>query len=300
MRKILLLVIITLLAVMTAGAQDAKELERLIRESLTGKMVVIWEKNKYFKDLDVEKYYELENLENIVLRRAYNPRSNRNDNIIETDFIFKRKDEIKKVRRKFIYSNISSWNVGAVDEGMKIGNYGLSPYLYIKTGRLESGHAAWGSFYNFYYGKSIWRPFSQWINLNVEAEETVFLIRDDSLIKAWTVFVGKKKNNLRSQSELVDLLTIPPWIRPREMREGEKVALYWDECVVLEAKEENGKFVYLMCIKDKTSEALYRRFLLETGRGKRENKITMEVVYAQYVGNDKEERMRFREVENWF
>ncbi|MCL1929183.1 MAG: hypothetical protein FWG07_10390 [Treponema sp.] len=300
MRKFFLLVIVAVLTVITIEAQNAGELERSIRESLTGKMVVIWEKNKYFKDLEVEKYYELESLENIILRREYNSTSNSRINIIEADFIFKREGEKRTVRRRFVYRDISSWDAGAVDEGMKIGNYGLAPYLYIKTGRLESGHAAWGSFYNFYYGKSVWRPFSQSINLNAVASETTFLIRDESLIKAWNVFTGRERNNLRSQSELVDLLTIPPWIRPREMLEGEKVALYWDECVILEAKEENGKHVYLMCINDKTSEALYRRFLLETGRGRPGNKLTMEVIYAQYVGNDKEGRMRFKEVENWF
>jgi hypothetical protein len=260
--------------------------EKLIMDSLAGKNVVIWEQNKYFKDLDIKKYYELESLENIVLRR----------NTIEADFIFKREDEKRTVRRRFVYNNISAYY--AVDEGMKIGNYGLDPYLYIKTARLESGHAAWGSYYNFYYGKSAFPPYFQWINPDAAANETVFLILDDTLINAWNVYTGREKNNLRSQSELVDLLTIPPWVRPRDLQEGEKVALYWDQCVILETKEENGKYVYLICIEGKTNETLYRRFLLETKRGRRGNLMTMEIVYAQYLGNDREGRMRFREVEN--
>jgi hypothetical protein len=266
------------------------EFEKSIMESLAGKKLIIWEKGKYFKNLEIRKYYELEKLENIVLTRNYNR--------IEADFIFKREDERKTVRRRFVYRNISQYEPGDVDEGMKVGNYGFNPYLYIKTARLESGNAAWGSYYNFYYGKSIWRPFFQWLNLDVPADETVFLIMDETLINAWNVFTGREKNNLRSQSELVDLLTIPPVVRPREIQEGEKVVLYWDECIILEAKEENGKYVYLICFNDKTNETLYKRFLLETKRGQRGNRLTREILYAQYIGNDREGRMRFREVEN--
>jgi hypothetical protein len=300
MKKILLITIINMIVIMVAEGKDADEFERLIIEGFTGKKVVIWEEKQKFKDLNIRKYYELDSLENIVLERIYNSQSGKRDNTIRVDFIFKIKDERRTVRRRFVYSNITSWDLGAIDEGMKIGNYGLKPYLWIKTGRLESGHAAWGNFYNFYYGKNLLRPYSQWINLDMATDETLFLIWDESLIKAWNVFTGKEKNNLRGQSELEDLLTIPQWIKPSEIQKGERVALYWDECIILETKEENGKYVYVICIKGKTNETLYRNFLLETGRGPRGNMMTRDIVYAQYLGNDKEGKMRFREVENWF
>jgi len=266
------------------------EFEKSIIESLAGKKIIIWEKDIYFKNLDIKKYYELEKLENIVLTSRYNR--------IKADFIFIRGDEKKTINRIFYYRNISQYDPGEVDEGMKVGNYGFNPYLYIKTGRLESGNAVWGSYYNFYYGKSIWAPFFQSLNLDVPAHETIFLIMDDTLINAWNVFTGKEKNNIRSQWELVDLLTIPPVVRPREIQVGEKVVLYWDDCIILETKEENGKNTYLICIKDKTNETLYKRFLLETKRVQRGNRLTREILYAQYIGNDREGRMRFREVEN--
>jgi len=300
MKKILLMNIMAIMIIIKVSAQSPIEFEKLIMDSLADKNIVIWEDSEYFKDLEIQKYYQLERLENIVLRKVYNSMHNRYDNTIETDFIFKRENAIRTVKRRFVYNNISLWDAKAIDEGMRIGNYGLEPYLYIKTGRLESGFAAWGSFFNFYYGKSIWRPYTKWINLDVKANSTVFLIWDKSLIKAWNVFIGREVNKLRSQIELEDLLTIPPVVRPKEIREGEIIALYWDECYIIDKKEDNGKYIYLICVNNRTDENVYRRILLETGREPRGNLMTMEIIYVQYIGNDREGRMRFREVENWF
>jgi hypothetical protein len=58
--------------------------------------------------------------------------------------------------------------------------------------------------------------------------------------------------------------------------------------------------IYIIFVNKRTNESVYRRILLETKREQKGNIMTVEIIFVQYIGNDRYGRIRFREVENWF